>query len=75
MFTYEYFCDACGARFEVKKPMNKAASPESCPDCGAKARKLFSPVGFTWGWECWDYENGGMGNGRVKDQMVLRHRD
>ena len=43
MPIYEYECEKCLLRFELKRHFGEdAASP--CPDCGSMARHLFSPV-------------------------------
>ena len=38
MAVYEYACEACGHRFEVKVPMSQydrlKAEPPACPACG-----------------------------------------
>jgi putative FmdB family regulatory protein len=47
MPIYEYACTACGERTEAKQ---KFTDPplESCPICGGKLRKLYSPVGIVF---------------------------
>lgn len=47
MPTYEYACTACGERTEAKQ---KFTDPplETCPICGGKLRKLYSPVGIVF---------------------------
>jgi putative FmdB family regulatory protein len=47
MPTYEYACTACGERTEAKQ---KFTDPplETCPVCGGKLRKLYSPVGIVF---------------------------
>ena len=47
MPTYEYACTACGERTEAKQ---KFTDPplETCPLCGGKLRKLYSPVGIVF---------------------------
>ncbi len=43
MPVYEYECDNCMKRFEIKKKFGEnGGSP--CPQCGKEARHLFSPV-------------------------------
>ncbi|MBN1504697.1 MAG: zinc ribbon domain-containing protein [Candidatus Eisenbacteria bacterium] len=41
MPTYEYECDACGLRFELKQSMKDAPLTE-CPECHGKVRRLVS---------------------------------
>lgn len=43
MPIYEYECTCCPSRFEVKRGFDED-SPVSCPSCGGRARRLFSPV-------------------------------
>ncbi|MEQ4488766.1 MAG: FmdB family zinc ribbon protein [Dehalococcoides mccartyi] len=43
MPIYEYECEKCLRRFEMKRHFGEdGASP--CPHCGSMARRLFSPV-------------------------------
>jgi len=43
MPIYEYECQKCSLRFEVRKHFGEdGATP--CPQCGIEARRLFSPV-------------------------------
>jgi len=42
--TYEYQCPQCKFRFEVKLKFSDNNSPVFCTRCGAKAKRLFSPV-------------------------------
>lgn len=47
MPTYDYRCTACETRFEVTRPMGSTAE-ETCPDCGAPAKRLFTAVGVAF---------------------------
>jgi putative FmdB family regulatory protein len=47
MPAYDYRCTACEATFEVTRSMGQTAD-ECCPDCGAPAKKVFSPVGVSF---------------------------
>jgi putative FmdB family regulatory protein len=43
MPLYEYQCDKCGKRFEVRQAIGQDGSELGCPDCGAIGpRRLFS---------------------------------
>ncbi|MBE9505400.1 MAG: zinc ribbon domain-containing protein [Chloroflexi bacterium] len=43
MPIYEYECDGCGKRFEVRQAVGQGGSDLKCPDCGAIGpRRLFS---------------------------------
>ena len=41
MPTYEYECDTCQARFELRQAMS-APPAETCPACGGPVRQLVS---------------------------------
>jgi len=43
MPIYEYECERCSFRFELKKRFSDDGSA-SCPRCQGEARRLFSPV-------------------------------
>lgn len=43
MPVYEYTCQDCATRFEVRCSLQDVMEP-SCPECKGKARRLFSPV-------------------------------
>jgi putative FmdB family regulatory protein len=47
MPRYEYRCRACGATFEVSRPMREATDPASCPDGHHDTVKLLSTVAVT----------------------------
>ncbi len=47
MPTYDYRCTNCPERFEVTRSMGSAAE-ECCPRCGAKAKRVFTPVGVAF---------------------------
>lgn len=42
---FEYMCqkEGCGKKFEALVEMSQASS-QNCPDCGAKSKKVISPV-------------------------------
>ena len=45
MPNYEYECKSCYNRFErVNIPISDANKKQICPDCGKKAKKIFSLV-------------------------------
>lgn len=48
MAHYDYRCRTCGV-FEVTRPVHAAASQQSCPRCGAPARRLFTPPALVAG--------------------------
>lgn len=41
MLIYEYFCDACGKRFEISQSMHDAPV-DTCPECRGSMRRIFS---------------------------------
>jgi len=43
MPVYEYECEKCLLRFEVKRRFGEDGS-SPCPQCGNDARRLFTPV-------------------------------
>jgi len=48
MPIYEYRCDKCGAKFEVRQAMGEDSSKLNCPECNAPRPKrllssFFSP--------------------------------
>jgi len=46
MPIYEYECDKCGEKFELRRGFNDSDSDIQCPKCGEKdARKVFSAFG------------------------------
>ncbi|WP_433792289.1 FmdB family zinc ribbon protein [Actinoplanes sp. CA-252034] len=47
MPRYEFRCRACGATFEVSRPMRAAADPAACPQGHADTVKLLSTVAVT----------------------------
>jgi len=47
MPAYDYRCTACDQCFEVNRPMGRSAD-EACPSCGARAKRVFTPVGVAF---------------------------
>jgi putative FmdB family regulatory protein len=47
MPIYEYACTACGERTEARQGFDDPPL-ETCPNCGGKLRKLYSPVGIVF---------------------------
>ena len=43
MPVYEYQCEKCHHQFELKQGF-KDSSEVTCPQCGSKAKRIFSPV-------------------------------
>ncbi|MFC2068177.1 FmdB family zinc ribbon protein [Chloroflexota bacterium] len=43
MPIYEYECEKCSCRFELKKGFDDDAGHPSCPQCQGKVRQLFFP--------------------------------
>ena len=43
MPTYEYECEKCACRFELKRRFSEDAGNPLCPKCRGKVRQLFSP--------------------------------
>ncbi|MDY7085570.1 MAG: zinc ribbon domain-containing protein [Actinomycetota bacterium] len=49
MPRYEFRCRACGATFEVNRPMSEASAPTTCPQGHGDTVKLLSTVAFHGG--------------------------
>jgi putative FmdB family regulatory protein len=47
MPAYDYRCTKCDHRFEVSRPMG-SNSEDKCPECGAPAKRVFTPVGVAF---------------------------
>lgn len=43
MPIYEYECEKCSLRFELRRRFSDKGS-SFCPRCGSEARRIFSPV-------------------------------
>jgi len=60
MPTYEYKCEKCACRFELKKRFSEGAGSPCCPKCQGKVRQLFSPSAILFkgsGFYVTDYRN------------------
>lgn len=44
MPAYDFRCPECDVTFEVVRPASETAAV-CCPDCGAVAKRVFTPVG------------------------------
>ncbi|MEV0648441.1 zinc ribbon domain-containing protein [Phytomonospora sp. NPDC050363] len=49
MPRYDYRCRACGATFELTRPMSESSDPATCPQGHEDSVKLLSTVGLTGG--------------------------
>ncbi|WP_043516361.1 MULTISPECIES: zinc ribbon domain-containing protein [unclassified Actinoplanes] len=47
MPRYDYRCRACGATFELNRPMREAGDPATCPHGHGDTVKLLSTVAVT----------------------------
>ena len=47
MPRYDFKCPECETTFEVVRPASERETP-SCPDCGAQAKRVFTPVGVVF---------------------------
>ena len=43
MPVYEYECNSCLSRFDLRKSFDDSG-PVCCPECGGSAQRVFSPV-------------------------------
>jgi len=66
MPLYEYRCGACGLKFEALKPVEERQIAQ-CPQCGQPAKKIISPVNFSFGWTLSDRSNDRFG---PRDEFV-----
>ena len=46
MPIYEYECERCACRFELKRRFDEDAGSPCCPECQGKVRRIFSPSGL-----------------------------
>ena len=47
---YDFRCPRCGLRFEVSRPISKAAEPALCPQDGTRSERVFTmPATFVKG--------------------------
>jgi putative FmdB family regulatory protein len=63
MPTYDYECNSCGHRFEVRQSFTDAPVT-TCPVCQGEVRRVFHPVGIVFkgtGWYITDSRKGGEG--------------
>lgn len=42
MPRYDFTCPACGAHFELERPMTEAADPANCPVCETPSPRTFT---------------------------------
>ena len=45
MPVYRFRCDSCG-EFEESLPLASASAARDCPDCSARAPRVFAPIGL-----------------------------
>ena len=45
MPLYAFTCEGCGP-FDLLRPVAEASAAALCPDCGAEARRVFTPPGL-----------------------------
>jgi putative FmdB family regulatory protein len=41
--TYVFFCEPCGYRHDVDRPVSAHSDPCPCPSCGDGMRRLYTP--------------------------------
>ena len=46
MPIYEYECEKCACRFEVKRRFSEDKGKPRCPKCRGNVRQIFSPTGI-----------------------------
>jgi putative FmdB family regulatory protein len=52
MPTYEYACNTCGHRFDVRQSFNDQPISD-CPECGATVRRVLYPAGVIFKGSGW----------------------
>ncbi len=60
MPTYQYACETCGHRFDIRQRFNDEPLT-ICPKCGAKIHRVINPVGIIFkgpGFYVTDNKNG-----------------
>jgi len=70
MPLYEYRCEECGLRFEVRQKFSDAPV-EGCRQCGGKVKKLISQTAFALkggGWYQQGYSQSGDGSKPAKTE-------
>lgn len=67
MPVYPYRCDSCGNYTEIFKPMSGANIPAACK-CGQLMRRVFTPIGFSFGWRISERSLYG-GKGSPKEEL------
>jgi putative FmdB family regulatory protein len=43
---YQYKCDKCFCEFDIRKSFSDDSNHVTCPECGGKAERIFSPPGI-----------------------------
>lgn len=46
MPVYEFKCEMCGERVELKLPVDRAGEVQLCPKCGSVLKRVFSLGGI-----------------------------
>ena len=49
MPIYEFQCGKCSHAFELTRPLSKAGQAAKCPQCSARARRLYTATIMTTG--------------------------
>lgn len=72
MPVYEYECETCSCRFELRQSFSDSPVA-SCPRCQGSARRVFAPVPIIFkgsGFYVTDHRNDGKGNGKKDDSTA-----
>jgi putative FmdB family regulatory protein len=48
MPTYEYCCDRCRQRYELRRPMSSRNDPAPCPTCGEAGRRQLESFAYKY---------------------------
>jgi putative FmdB family regulatory protein len=68
MPVYEYKCEQCGARFDLRRSLVEDTEAR-CPDCGGRGRRVYSPVSVIFNGSGF-YTTDNRGNGSKQDREV-----
>lgn len=69
MPTYSYKCTACDNAFDIRQSFSDEALT-TCPECGGRLRKVFSPVGVTFNGSGFYRTDSRAGNGSKKEKTT-----
>ena len=48
MPVYEYLCDRCQQKYELRRPMSERDEAAPCPNCGQAGKRQISTFGYKY---------------------------